>query len=287
MDAYTEKIAVYLDNTMSAAEEAAFMQALGEQAALRQQFEEELILGSFFEAPVENVLKIPKVVSQPAPGVVNRRKRGFAAVKKLTRYKMVAAAVICLVAVVVAAILFSRKNTKTINALTTNTGTKKTLQDNATVADQPKKKPEGKMAPNAFDHFYTVYASNNDPVEISMYYNEYRQQQYDKVIAATETDFQLKGSGGKNKTLQHYMHLYKGLSYLGKNNPVKALEQFNAVLKDDNKRDPFFHAQWYAALASLKNNDTKRAARLAMEIVATESPYKARAAGLLKAIQTR
>jgi hypothetical protein len=130
------------------------------------------------------------------------------------------------------------------------------------------------IAEKSFAKFYKPYSGEKDPVEISNYYNDYKQHNYDAVIKAKESDYQTMGTGDKNEILKQYMHLYKGLSWLELNEPETALEQFAAISKSSlEDRRPYYESQWYSVLAWLKGNDITKAREQAKEIIKTKSPH--------------
>jgi len=81
----------------------------------------------------------------------------------------------------------------------------------------------------------------------------YQQGKYDEVI-----DLQLR-----NKSMNQVDRLLTGLSYLKTNHPKEAIEWFNSVSITGPYRQD---AEFYLALAYLKNNNTKTAASLMQKI---------------------
>lgn len=138
-------------------------------------------------------------------------------------------------------------------------------------------------AERLFARLYTPYSGADDPVQVSRFYQYYRQAKYDKLFAATDASVQEMGSD-ENETLpKAYLHLYKGLGYLADQQPEKALPEFDQVLqKAGPATAPYYQAQWYAALTWLKEQDPDKAAALAREIRQSASPYKTRAGELLE-----
>jgi hypothetical protein len=101
------------------------------------------------------------------------------------------------------------------------------------------------------------------------------------------------GTGRKTTTLDHYMQLYRGLSYLAESQPVRALAQFDSLLVSPHTaKEVNYAAQWYAVLSELQRKDIPAdsalaaAARGAQAIRQIASPYRQKAArlsGLLSA----
>lgn len=262
------KIANYLDNAMSPAEEAAFMQELGNNAVLRQQFEDELMIHSLLQEEEKESASI-KEESHPKKTSV---------IALLKRYRVIAVLLLAIISGTVIFTLFSRKNKPAETAKTPANKEAAPKTDSI-----PAAMPKTVIAAEAFNHFYKPYSGESDPVELSNYYKDYKEHRYEKVISAKETDFQVMGTGEKNELLKQYMYLYKGLCYLEKNEPARAIRMFDSVLKSPNKTDtPVYEAQWYSAMAWLKKDDIDKAAEAAKHITQTTSPYKSSALQLIQ-----
>jgi hypothetical protein len=135
-----------------------------------------------------------------------------------------------------------------------------------------------------FAQFYSTYIGEKDPVEISLYYQDYREGDYASVLAAREEDYRLMGTGKKTDVLNQYMQLYRGLSYLAERQQVRALGQFDSLLNSPHTaKEVYYSAQWYAVLCSLQRKDIPAdavlaaAARGARAIGQSGSPYRQKA----------
>ncbi|MBS1597427.1 MAG: hypothetical protein JST75_04325 [Bacteroidetes bacterium] len=270
MDKFEElhiKIANYLDNLMSPSEEESFMQELSTDTDLRKLYEDELMLRAIFQ---QGEIKSEQQV-KVAPVLLLWRKYKIAAIFLLT---IISASVLYLI--------LNKKNKEQEKAVTDNTVKKQTpINDSITKEQKPSELTQN-IAGTAFNEFYKSYSSESDPVEISNYYNNYKEHKYDLVIAAKESDYQTMGIDDKNELLKQYMHLYKGLSWLEKNEPAKAVQQFDSVSSSPKNKTVFFEAQWYSVLAFLKNNNITKASEVTKKIIQTNSPHKRAAIALLK-----
>jgi hypothetical protein len=281
------RIADYLDNRMTPVEEEAFMQELGENAELRRQYEDELLM----------------------QGLVGNREGGEhregAVVRPMfRRYRLVAAASVAIIAI--AGILIYNSGSRKmgtpgsvvlaipkgaldspIAAPPVVKGTPATAGQADTSNGQLPQLADNAKAGKAYQRFYKPYSSTNDPVQVSLYYQDYKQARYDELLKATDIDASVRelGSGDKEGVVIQYLHLYKGLAYLATDQPGNAIPQFDLVLRAAVKGgSPYYEAQWYAALAALKINDVSKAAAIARQIIQSDSPYKGRAGDLLREI---
>lgn len=132
---------------------------------------------------------------------------------------------------------------------------------------------------------YEPYTTNDPPLEIHRPYESYAQRDYAAVIRSNNANYLVMGGGSRNKLLLQHMQLYKGLSYLGLNKPVEAAQEFDSVLLAATpSASPYYDAQWYNALACLKQGDPSRASALAAQ-VPEGSPYRSKALALLQGLQ--
>src|SRR5262249_3404534 len=104
-------------------------------------------------------------------------------------------------------------------------------------------------------------------------------------IAATEKDYQTMGTDDKDLLLKQYMHLYKGLSWLEKNNPDKAIVEFDLALKNSKNKLIYNEPQWYALMAPLKKNNMNQSGLLAKQIAQTNSIHKKDAQEIVNRIE--
>jgi hypothetical protein len=268
---------------MSAAEEEAFMLELGDRADLRKQYEEELLIGAAFAIEKEEVTITNQENNKPLPGQIQQNRFPIL-VRWLIRYRVVALLVLSLISVAVVLAIITIRNNKVDNAVATD---KRNDFKKDTLIKTQERIISSKIAGELFRRYYKSYSTEKDPVELSIYYNDYKAQRYDEVIKAKETDFQVKGSNEKRELLNQYMQLYQGLCYLEKDKPVKAIPQLEAASQSHFKKNLLFYdAQWYLVLAWLKNDNAGKAGIIAGEIVKSTSPHRQAAAELISSLKS-
>ncbi len=260
------KIANYLDNQMNAAEEEAFMMELTNDADLRRQYEEELMVATILNNDEKNNQK----QHEPAPVLPLWKK-----------YRLIASIVLLIAAAGILYFVF-HKDESTQPKIVSNQTDKS--YDPSARKNQPSN-PATNSPDAIFNQFYKPYSSENDPVELSNFYNDYKSKKYNSVIAAKESDYQTMGTDDKKDLLSHYLHFYKGLCWLEKNDAEKAIEEFNAASKSaPQNKSPYVDAQWWLVLALLKENEKEKAIVIAKKIVQSDSQYKNEASKLLTAL---
>jgi hypothetical protein len=294
IDTNAVKIAQYLEDGMSPEEEVAFMEELNRDEALRKSFEEELLLreilaahagaetvaaGQGTPAAHRQATQAPPVLDAPAPRVLS-----------LFRVRAISAACVAIIltAVGIARLpVFERRYATDPGELVRRMP--------GEVSHLPGT-PEGTgqvrvvVTPDSlFAQFYGTYTGEKDPVEVSLYYQHYREGDYASVLAAREEDYRLMGTGKKTDVLNQYMQLYRGLSYLAERQQVRALGQFDSLLNSPHTtKEVYCSAQWYAVLCSLQRKDIPAdavlaaAAHDARAIRQSGSPYRQKATLLLE-----
>jgi len=296
-EANSIKIANYIDDRMSPAEEEAFMQELGNDETLKQQFEDELHIRSLLanDDEISDSVALPmfqpaddhiRMIEKALEGDANNNRHHAPIVSLFSRYRNIAAIVLLMIAIAAITLIFTRnKNNNPPEIVSTPLRQKPP----SAIRDSLSNKQTPLLAQQAnsdtiFRHFYKGYsASEEDPVEVSKYYSDYKEGRYSKVLSASDADYRVMGLDNKTERLKQYMHLYKGLSYLADNKPSNAITQFDSVMKSAPKTDlVFFNAKWYATLAWLKKEDASKASAIAKEIAESSSPYKHKAELLLQ-----
>ena len=267
------RIADYIDSKMSPAEEEAFMQELGSDALLRQQYEEELLMRALLR---EHRQEAPEIMLQPADEHLEMvedalRKRGGGYFRWLA-----AAAVFVLCGVLIW--LVARRN----HAAPAASPEVVRKGGNAPAGQGPVEPP----ADSVFARYYIGYTKDeDDPVQASIYYKYYREGKYSEVVKAKDADI---GQLGFEQAVaaQEYLHLYQGLSLLATQDAAGALVRFGQVMDKINPRNVLYaKAEWYSVLAYLKNKNVEKAEGLAQHVVQTNSPYKQQAGNLLKVLK--
>jgi hypothetical protein len=289
------RIARYLEDKMTPGEEEEFVRDLGADETLRHQYEEELLMQALWEEKGRAGSEEPDWLLQGADEHVEMVESvlaetdGRGRLRRMPayiRWGLAAAAV--LLVVVVASVLLRREKPPTEQA----GGGRKPI-------DTPRRGPDSSVrAPRVpgggggpdlaglYAHFYSRYSSGNIPVEISDYYNDYRDGDLAAVLAVKPTEYQSMGGGSKHALLQHYMWLLKGVSYLGLNQPGKADRQFDSVIQAGGRgTEPYYGAQWYDALAWLKMGDTAKALKMATGAATGGSVYMERARALVDSLR--
>ncbi|MDR3714521.1 MAG: hypothetical protein P4L51_17040 [Puia sp.] len=303
------KIANYLENKMSAAEELAFMQELDGDDELRKQYEEELLVRVLLgdtEASQE-----PHFAEEKAAPVIPMYRS----------YKMVAAAVLVILAGSIVFWAVERKGRPGAGGDDGNSsgivkGTTRSVRPDSPVVvnspvlpdssgqivkDNPKSNPKGATpnpkedflatghataADTLYKEFYRVYSTRIPPAELAILYGEYQARNYQAVIEASVSDYLTGVSERRNHSLEQYIGLYKGLSYLAKDDPDDALQQFDKILQSSPKTGPvYYDGQWYSALARIREDELAKAADLIKDIPQSASPYAAKAAALQKKLK--
>ena len=288
------RIALYLEDKMTPEEEATFVHDLGEDEGLRQQYEEELQMQALWETREERASGDPDLLLQGADEHIrmveaaleekdSARVRRGSKVPVYARWGIAAAAV--LVIVVVVDIL--RPSDKTGLVRQGGEGGRKPADTALAVGPNRVDVKRDSVAGvrRLYARFYKVYSASDVPVEISDYYNDYRDGNYASVLAVKPADYQAMGVGDKHVLLMQYMQLLKGLSYLGLNEAEKADRQFDSVMLTAGAGTArYYEAQWYSVLTWLQRGYTVRVQDAAKVIAASRSPYAGRAGALVDSL---
>jgi len=146
------------------------------------------------------------------------------------------------------------------------------------------------LANSIHARLYKPYMRGDDPVEVRVYYQDYRNGNYAAVLAAG--DSAVKGTGPRGLLVRDYMRLYVGLSYLATGDGRNAVSELGDVVFRTKPGDVLYEtAQWYLALAWLKRNDVEtaeaenKALGLAREIAHGYSRYREPAMELVRALE--
>ena len=151
----------------------------------------------------------------------------------------------------------------------------------------------GKMGvvDSLFARFYKPYKRGDDPMEVRVYYRDYRTGNYTAVLAAG--DSAVRVAGQRAVLVRDYMRLYVGLSYLATGDGQNAVRELEAVVIRTKPGDILYdNGRWYLALAWLKGNEADAAAArhkafgLAQEIAHSYSRYRESARELVKALRS-
>lgn len=80
--------------------------------------------------------------------------------------------------------------------------------------------------------------------------------------------------------IRHEIELYKGNCHLGLDQPEQAISQFQLALASSNEQI-IFQAQWFLALAHLKNGDKMGAIEILQQMREGNHPYKEKSESLI------
>ena len=284
------RIADYLEGKMSAAEEEAFMQELGDDERLRDRYEEELLISGLLgqdsnDADLTVISKQDKAYETETVVATGKKKANKIFIL-LKQYRSIAAIVLIVIAAAFV-YFFLKPDYKQLSRVATVSKDTATGSTNKEVATMPGEK---NFLDSVYKNFYTAYvAGNEDPVEISEYYMAYKKKQYAKVLSATKADYQVMGTEDNNSKAEQYMDLYKGFAYLDNNKPDSAIKKFEAAMsgRAAGIDKLYYTAQWYSALAWLKENNITEALTIANNIQQSASPYKLKAEALLQQFDNR
>jgi hypothetical protein len=146
------------------------------------------------------------------------------------------------------------------------------------------------LADSIYARLYKSYLRRGDPVEVRVYYQDYRTGNYAAVLAAG--DSVVKRAGPRGLLIRDYMRLYVGLSYLATGDGQNAVRELGDVVFRTKPGDVLYEAaRWYLALAWLKRNDVEaaeaenKALGLARKIAHSYSRYRAPAMDLVRALK--
>ncbi len=284
------KIADFLENKMPPEDEKAFMAALSNDDALRQQYEEELLIGSIISGDTEIAANKKDLFFQPADEHINMIEKAIEKTgpseKKMPllhqfhSYRKIAAIALLFIAGTLIFFLVKSKLQRSDAVAVVNPIEKKVIIDQTTQTSTVAKNIE---TDSIFEAFYKPYSAKNDPVEISNLLAYYTSGKHEMVINATDADLQQMGTSKRKNLLKNYLRFYKGLAYLAKNDAPKAVLQFGPIVKQSiNTNPPFFDAQWYYALSLLKIKDIKNVSAILRNILQSNSPFKSNAQSLMK-----
>jgi len=139
-----------------------------------------------------------------------------------------------------------------------------------------------------------LYAANyqpyrggiEDPVELGIQLNYYKEKKYNKVIALKKEDYETRGPN--DTLLSLYADFYKALSFLETGNTDKASNILNQIA--GSKETPqalLYNCNWFQALAALKEGNIATCRQLLNTIkTQPESPRQKNAADLLSALDS-
>lgn len=134
-----------------------------------------------------------------------------------------------------------------------------------------------------------LYAANyqpyrggiEDPVELGIQLNYYKEKKYKKVIVLKKEDYETRGPG--DTVLSLYAGFYKALSYLETGNTINASTLLNQIAQSkETTQTLLYNCNWYRAMAALKNNDITTCTQM-LEVIKAQpkSPWQKNAADLL------
>jgi hypothetical protein len=268
-EANESRIADYIDSKMSPAAEEVFMQELGRDDGLRQQYENELLMRALLREHRREGEDGGEAFLQPADE--HLRMIGDALRKRGGNYFRWLAAAVMLALCGLLVWLFERRNHAMVIV------TPELVRNSGKAAEV--------NTDSVFAHYYCVYTrAEHDPVQVSLYYQYYRQGKYDNVLAAGDEDVRQLGAD-QGTAAGLYLELYQGLSLLASRDAAGALTRFGEVLQKASVGSPVNDAAaWYSVLAYLKNKEVAKASDLAQHMVRQHSSYEQQATALLQTL---
>ncbi len=148
------------------------------------------------------------------------------------------------------------------------------------------------LADSIHARLYKPYVGGDDPVEVSVYYQDYRTGNYAAILAAGGGGGGVKSAGPRGLLIRDYMRLYVGLSYLATGDGRNAVNELGDVVFRTKPGDELYEtARWYLALAWLKRNDVEaavaenKALGMGRQIAHSHSRYREPAMELVRALE--
>ena len=145
------------------------------------------------------------------------------------------------------------------------------------------------LADSLYARLYKPYMRGDDPVEVRVYYQDYKTGNYTGVLAAG--DSAVMKIPAQKLLARDYMRLYVGLSYLATGDGRDAVTELGGVVFRTKPGDILYEtARWYLALAWLKRNDVdageaeNKALGVAREIAQGYSRYREPARELVRTL---
>lgn len=279
-----ERIERYLEGKMSLEEEETFMQELNANEELRKQYEDELLISALLDDEKLETDEIKAInTNRNTNDVDNRQEKKIPNVSFSRKYSLAIAAIAILI--IATAVLLAVKTQNPVQQTTSINHTNKE-QPSVIAGDSLKTQPSSNVpatlyASALYHKFYTPYVAKDNPVEISAYYNDYKLKNYKNVLAASAGDYQVMGAEANQQSLNNYMHLYKGLSYLEINQAQKAIPQFDSLLTTTTSPSLRYDAEWYKGLSYVKLNKIDSAVIVLSMTMHKSSPYNDKAKELL------
>ena len=261
------KIADYLEDRMSAAEEESFMKELGGDDTLRRQYEEVLMVQALLYPEIQTAMEEPEFVIE-GQDIQPQDVRGRQRIRQLfVRYR-VAAVLIGLLIGGTAIFLLIRQQSSGVPSQ---------------VIETLSQKGSG-LADSLFREFYAPWTAPDIPTGTSPYYNAYQQGDFPAAVRMIRENT-LPAADGKvsaDGRESAYTQLVLGLSYLAMDQKDEAIRVLGKVM-DARPAIPPIHAAaaWYLALALIKNAQPQKAIDLLKQLAGTSSPYGSKASRLL------
>ena len=173
------KIANYFDRKLSPAQEKSFMRELGDNAKLRELYEDELLMRGLF-ATEENELisdddMLPSAQNNIGSSTVLLSEKKKQALLKLLfgNFRNIAAALLVFISIAIILVLVVTKRKSENTAL--KSGSKNITQKiDSTVNGLLPASEQNMVAENLLKNYYKTYSGKKDPVEISNYYLAYK-----------------------------------------------------------------------------------------------------------------
>jgi hypothetical protein len=243
------KIADYLEDRLSAAEEESFMQELSANVTLRRQYEEVLMVQTLLSPEIGE------------PIVLHSDNHGQAPVRRLfTPFRVAAALIGIFVGGSLLFLLLRQKNSGEVSPQR---------------IESLSQKSNG-LADSIFREYYTPWTSSDVPLGARPAYNAYTERDFSTAVSLPI------GNAGNDSRTSAYILFVQGLSYLALDRKEDAIRVLEQVMSASPVVDPVHDAaSWYLALALIKNAKPQKAIDLLKQLSSKSSPYKTNASRLL------
>lgn len=312
-----ERLFRYLNDSLTPEEEETFVTELNENEELQKAFDLELLLRAAgktaaetegepaanpeFESAAEHLEKAKEMLRpfRRVQASGPEQSRPAKVVPLRASYVKIVSVAAVLILILTASVFYLNWRGKKTLSVSDPPKTKEVVmpQKDSGLAQRPQVLTDTgkKMAPatavntqKIFKKHYTVYESTGeDPPEASNEYNAYAlDKDYDAVLKKSEDGYGTKGAADSLPGL--YLRFYKALSWLATGNPAKAATVLDS-LRRHTAPSLLLHssAQWYLALAYLKQGNAAAARKEAKHLAEAKkaSPYRARADALRAALK--
>ena len=289
--------AAYINNELTPQQDAELVELLTGSPQLMQEFEMELML----RRSINKGDLLSKLSQNNTPGLEpadtfianttkaleqNSAQQEFKHIVPFTRrYRpLLAAAAVILIVLMVWLFATHKPENNIVKKNDHTPGIRDIPRDSgiAVHKDKNSNTKENNISEELYAANYQPYRGGiEDPVELGIQLNDYKEKKYKKVIALKKEDYETRGSG--DTLLSLYADFYIALSYLETGNTTKASGLLNQIAQSKETTQTLrYNCNWYRAMAALKNNDITTCTQM-LEVIKAQpkSPWQKNAADLL------